>query len=84
VANPITAVERLQIESHELLEGTTGREESGDEVRSEDVLSAPEINRLLAAASIGLYRILILKAAMTGARDRELLPCVGPLSSSKP
>jgi integrase len=72
VANPITAAERLGAESHELFEGITLREESGSGVQPDDVLSAPEINRLLAATSTGLYRTLVLTAAMTGARDGEL------------
>ena len=72
--NPVAIAERADIGSRELLEGTDQpRGEGSAEVRPDEILSLPEIQRLLSAADPGFHRTLIMTAAMTGMRHDELL-----------
>ncbi len=70
IINPVTHARRPRQAVKEL----DGDEEPGERsiVRSDEVFSGPEIQRLIENTTPGLYRMLIAMAASTGARGEEL------------
>jgi len=73
--NPVAIAERADIGSRELGQEVQIKScgEGGAEVRADEVLSLPEIRRLLSATDPGFYWTLIMTAVMTGMRHDELL-----------
>ncbi len=73
LSNPLDVAERADLGSSELIGGEEARREADSEVRPDEVLSPPEIQRLLAGTERGFFRALITTAILTGMRHDELL-----------
>jgi integrase len=72
--NPASSAERLRITTAELAEdGSRPVRDATRPVRTEEVLSPEELQRLIAAAEPGFYKTLFLTASLTGMRHDELL-----------
>lgn len=71
--NTASLAERARVTHGELEADGESRRAAGQSVRPEDILSPPEIRRLLEHATDGVYRTLFLSAALTGCRHDELL-----------
>jgi integrase len=80
-SNPAASAERLRVTTAELAEdGSRPARDATRPVRSEEVLSPAELQRLLAAAERGFYQTLFLTASLTGMRHDECLRSAGPTS----
>jgi integrase len=65
--NPAATAQRLGVGSIE------AGEKENEQVRPEEVYNADELNRLIQAAELGLFKTLIFTVAMTGIRHGEAL-----------
>jgi len=68
--NPASKAKRLGVGS---VEAQENGEKDGQEVRPEQVYTPDELNRLIEAATPGLYQTIIMTIALTGIRHGEAL-----------